>query len=113
MRSAETDGLSTVQHFLKSRAARSLSIAQVARLGDEEAFECFRMVRWASTQGEAVCPRCGCCATYTLAKRKLWDCKACRYQFSVTAGTIFASRKMPIRTLLLAMALFVQRRQGP
>ena len=90
----------TVQHFLKSRAARSLSIAQVARLGGEEAFECFRMVRWASTQGEAVCPRCGCCATYTLAKRKLWDCKACRYQFSVTAGTIFASRKLPIRTLL-------------
>ena len=70
------------------------------------------MVRWASTQGEAVCPRCGCCATYTLAKRKLWDCKACRYQFSVTAGTIFASRKLPIRTLLLAMALFVNGAKG-
>ena len=112
MRSAETDGLSTVQHFLKSRAARSLSIAQVARLDDEEAFQCFKMVRWASTDGEPVCPRCGCCAVYTLAKRKLWDCKGCRYQFSVTAGSIFASRKLPIQTYLLAIAIFTNGAKG-
>ena len=112
MRSAETDGLSTVQHFLKSKAARSLSLAQVARLSDEEAFQCFKMVRWASTQGEPVCPRCGCCAVYTLAKRRLWDCKGCRYQFSVTSKTIFASRKLPIGTYLLAIAIFVNGAKG-
>ncbi len=100
------------EHFLKSRAARSLSLAKVARLSDEEAFECFKMVRWADTEGEPVCPRCGCCTSYTLAKRKLWDCKACRHQYSVTSGTIFASRKLPIVTYLLAIAIFVNGAKG-
>lgn len=100
------------QHFLTSKVARSLSLARVARLSDEEAHDTFRLIRWSATKGEAVCPRCQCGATYALAKRKLWECKACRHQFSVTSGTIFASRKMPIRTYLLAIAIFVNGAKG-
>ena len=70
------------------------------------------MIRWASTQGEPVCPRCGCCTSYVLPKRKLWDCKGCRHQYSVTSGTIFASRKLPIVTYLLAIAIFVNGAKG-
>jgi transposase-like protein len=33
--------------------------------------------------------------------RPVWKCKACRYQLSVTAGTIFADRKRPIRDYLI------------
>ena len=36
----------------------------------------------------------------------------CRYQFSVTSGTIFASRKLPIRDYLLATAIFVNAVKG-
>jgi transposase-like protein len=101
-----------VQHFLLSKAARSLSLARVARLSDEEAHDAFRMIRWAETKGEAVCPRCGCFATYKFKTRSLWKCKACSHQFSVTSGTIFASRKLPIVTYLLAIAIFVNGAKG-
>ena len=69
-------------------------------------------VSWADTEGESVCPRCGCCTSYTLAKRKLWDCKACRHQYSVTSGTIFASRELPIAMVLLSIAIFVNGAKG-
>ncbi|WP_164987938.1 IS1595 family transposase [Bradyrhizobium betae] len=100
------------QHFLLTAKARSLSLAKVARLSDEEAYQTFKLIRWASTEGEPVCPRCGCVATYTYATRKLFKCKGCNHQFSVTSGTIFASRKLPIRDYLLAIAIFVNGAKG-
>ena len=81
-------------------------------MSDEEAHDAFRMIRWAETKGEAVCPRCACATTYKIATRKLWKCKACSHQFSVTSGTIFASRKLPIVTYLLAIAIFVNGAKG-
>jgi hypothetical protein len=49
---------------------------------------------------------------YKLATRPLWKCSGCRYQFSVTAGTIFADRKRPIRDYLLAIAIFTNGAKG-
>src|SRR5437899_3679168 len=100
------------QHFLLSAKARSLSLAKVARLSDEEAYQTFKLIRWAATDGAPFCPRCGCVAVYTYATRKLFKCKACNHQFSVTSGTIFASRKLPIRDYLLAIAIFVNGAKG-
>lgn len=100
------------QHFLLSAPARSLSLAKVARMSDEEAFEAFCKIRWASTQGEPVCPRCGCLVVYTFKTRKLFGCKACEHQFSATSGTIFASRKLAMRDYLLAIAIFVNGAKG-
>jgi transposase-like protein len=100
------------QHFLLSAKARSLSLATVARMSDEEAHTAFKMIRWSDTQGEPVCPRCGCFALYTYRTRELWKCKSCTHQFSVTSGTIFAHRKLPIRTYLMAVAIFVNGVKG-
>jgi transposase-like protein len=100
------------QHFLLSKAARSLSIAQVARLSDEEARDTFRKLRWAETNGEPVCPECGCLDVYAYACRPFWRCKACRKQFSLTSGTMFHSRKLPVRSYLLAIAIFVNGAKG-
>ncbi len=100
------------QHFLLSRAARTLSLAKVARMGEEEAHEAFRLIRWCDTGGDPVCPRCGGLEHSFLTTRKLWKCKACKHQFSVTSGTIFASRKLPIGTYLLAIAIFVNGAKG-
>jgi transposase-like protein len=100
------------QHFLLSAAARSLSLGKVARMTDEEARDAFRMIRWSDTGGEPYCPRCGCAALYFATKRRLWECKACKHQFSVTSGTILASRKLPVRTYLLAIAIFVNGAKG-
>jgi transposase-like protein len=100
------------QHFLLSAAARTLSLASVARMSDEEAHGRFVSIRWADNDGQPYCPKCGGVKVYAYASRKLWKCPACRYQFSVTAGTIFADRKRPIRDYLLAIAIFVNGAKG-
>ncbi len=100
------------QHFLLSSAARSLSLAKVARMSDDEARDAFRIIRWASTEGAPVCPSCGCLAIYSYKSRPIFKCKACDHQFSVTSGTIFASRKLPVRDYLLAIAIFVNGAKG-
>lgn len=100
------------QHFLLSAAARSLSLATVARMSEDEAWQAFKLIRWSETQGEPVCPRCGCLDSYTYKARKVFRCKGCSHQFTVTSGTIFASRKMPIRDYLLAIAIFVNGAKG-
>lgn len=100
------------QHFLLSAQARTLSLASVARLSDEDAHKRFQEIRWADTNGEPVCPRCGGLAHYTYKARKLWKCKACAHQFSVTSGTIFASRKLPVRDILLAIAIVCNGAKG-
>jgi len=74
------------QHFLLSAKARSLSLAKVARMSDEEATEAFRAIRWAETGGEPVCVRCGSLNSYKYKTRKLYGCKDCSHQFSVTSA---------------------------
>ena len=44
------------QHFLLSRPAKTLSLAQVFRMSDAEAETMFRKVRWNETAGAPVCP---------------------------------------------------------
>lgn len=100
------------QHFLLSSAAKSLSLAKVARMSDEDAFEAFKAIRWAETEGSPVCPHCDCAAVYTFKARKIFKCQACEKQFSVTSGTIFANRKLPIRDYLLAIAIFTNGAKG-
>jgi transposase-like protein len=101
-----------MQHFLLSAAARTLSLKAVFRMGEDKAYETFRAMRWADTDGEAVCPRCGCTETYDIATRRRFKCVACHHQFSVTSGTIFASRKMSFTDLLAAMVIFVNGAKG-
>jgi len=100
------------QHFLHSRASRTLKLATVLRMTEEEAREAFKQLRWADTDGEPVCPSCGCCESYYLATQRRWKCKGCSKQYSVTSGTIFANRKMEVRNILAAIAIFVNGAKG-
>ena len=100
------------QHFLLSAAARTLSLVKVMRMSDTEALEMFKAIRWADNDGEAYCPKCGCTAVYAYASRPIFKCKGCEAQFSVTSGTIFASRKMAVRDILAAIAIFVNGAKG-
>ena len=57
--------------------------------------------------GEPSCPYCGSLTIYTLGEvPPRWKCKDCRKKFSVTSGTLFHSRKLPIREYLAVIALF-------
>jgi transposase-like protein len=92
--------------------ARTLSLAKVMRLSDEAAYDAFKAIRWASIEGKPVCPKCGCVDAYEITTRCIFKCKGCLGQFSVTSGTIFASRKLAIRDYLAAIAIFVNGAKG-
>nr|WP_066817979.1 IS1595 family transposase [Sphingomonas mali] len=101
-----------MQHFLLSAAARSLSLKAVFQMGEDKAYETFCQLRWPENDGEAVCPRCGCVETYNITSRRRFKCVACHHQFSVTSGTIFASRKLSYTDLLAAIVIFVNGAKG-
>jgi len=99
-------------HFLLSAAARTLSLGSIYKAGEAEAYKTFCAIRWTETNGEAVCPRCGCVECYEITTRRKFKCSACRHQFSVTSGTIFASRKMSFVDLCAAICIFVNAVKG-
>jgi len=101
-----------MQHFLLSAAARTLSLKAVFRMGEDKAYRTFCELRWPETDGEAICPKCGCTESYNITTRRKFKCVACHHQFSVTSGTIFASRKLSFTDLLAAIVIFVNGAKG-
>jgi transposase-like protein len=103
------------QHFLLSAKARTLSLGAALRMTDQEAETAFRSLRWAATDGKPVCPHCECPIVYEARRpsgASRFRCKACRKDFSVTSGTLFAFHKMPLRTYLAATAIFCNEVKG-
>ena len=49
-----------------------------------------------------LCPRCGSGKSWSM-DRGLWLCQNCRYQVSITAGTIFQDSHLPLTTWFRAM----------
>ena len=84
-------------------------------LSVEDSEKVFADIRWEETDGKAVCPHCGCPICYPSRRRSgglRYRCKACRKDFSLTSGTLFASHKLPLRVYLLAIVLFVNEVKG-
>jgi transposase-like protein len=103
------------KHFLLSAAARSLSAAKIMRMPDRGVENVFLRLRWPATDGKPVCPVCGCMTCYACPRptgQQRWCCKACRSDFSITSGTLFAWHKLPLRTYLLAIAAFCDEVKG-
>jgi hypothetical protein len=103
------------QHFLLSRAAKTLTLAQVMRMSDQEAENVFQRIRWSATEGRPVCPKCGGDALYDV--RRLtgparWRCKADNKEFTITSGTLFAWHKMPLQAYLAAIAVVMNEVKG-
>jgi transposase-like protein len=69
------------------------------------------LVLWRWPDG-FVCPACGATDHCTVGPRQLYQCNACRRQTSLTAGTVFASTKVPLTTWFRAMYLITQTKQG-
>lgn len=100
------------QHFLLSAAARTLSLKTIYTEGEDAAYRRFCGLRWPKTRGRPICPRCSSRDAYDLAARRRFKCKACHHQFSVTSGTILASRKLAFVDLLGAIAVLVNGAKG-
>ena len=103
---------------MRSRPAPDLSLIRsqiAARLGllepfDEEAFEqeCrdyLCQLRWPAG---VECPRCSeQTRLLWLTSRSKWHCYGCRYQFSLTAGTVFHSSHLPVWKWFVAVELML------
>ncbi len=103
------------QHFLLSRAAKTLSLASIFTMKYVDAEMTFRRIRWHETNGEPVCPHCGGLEAYDCRRLKgapRFRCRACTKDFSITSGTLFASHKLPLRAYLAAIAIFVNEVKG-
>jgi transposase-like protein len=104
--------MTMAQHFLLSAAAHTLSLKTIYAGGEDGAYETFCKLRWAKTDGEPVCPRCGGTDAYKITTRRRFKCAACGHQYSVTSGTIFASRKMKFVDLLAAICIITNGAKG-
>ncbi|MDR3533411.1 MAG: IS1595 family transposase [Rhodopila sp.] len=100
------------EHFLLSTNAHTLSLKSIMPMSDDEAHAKFEAIRFAENGGAAFYRSCECTKVYTYRAHKIWKCAACLRQFSVTSGTKFASRKLPIRDYLAAIAIFVNAVKG-
>ena len=58
------------------------------------------------------CPRCQSEKISRIVKRDQFDCDACRYQFSVTAGTIFHDSHLPLWKWFLAVYVMGESKKG-
>src|SRR3984957_10258714 len=84
-------------------------------MSDAEAEEAFRKVRWSETNGEPVCPHCGGTDAYDCRRPNgspRFRCRACKADFSITSGTLFASHKLPLKAYLAAIAIFLNEVKG-
>ena len=99
------------QHFLLSSKARTLSLRDIYKNGEEAARATFRKLRWPETNGEPVCPSCGSLEHYVTA-RKRYACRDCRKQYTETSGTILHSRKLSFVDLLAAICLVANAAKG-
>jgi transposase-like protein len=82
----------------------------VERFGSDEACrEYLERLRWPDG---VCCPRCGDTSVSEIRERNQWDCNSCRYQFSVTAGTIFHDTHLPLWKWFAAILLIVESKKG-
>jgi transposase-like protein len=98
--------------LLRSEVAARLSLpGPTAGAAFEEQCRAYlQELRW---PGGVECPRC---SEHTrllwLESRTKWHCYACRYQFSVTAGTLFHSSHLPVWKWFVAVQLMLESPEG-
>jgi len=66
-------------------------------------------IRW--PQG-FVCPSCGHHEYYFVSKRKLYQCRNCRHQASLTAGTVMHSTRTPLLIWFWAIYMLSTDKRG-
>lgn len=76
---------------------------------EDKCREYLEALRWADG---IMCPRCRSCKISQIIKRNQYDCDKCRYQFSVTAGTIFNDSHLPLWKWFLSVYLLCESKEG-
>ena len=80
------------------------------QFGSEEACRKYLFeLRWPNG---FICPRCGCREYYQISTRNKYQCKSCRYQISVTAGTVMDRSHLDLRIWIWAIYLVARDKRG-
>uniref|UniRef100_E6QQB5 Transposase of ISCARN94, IS1595 family IS1595 group n=1 Tax=mine drainage metagenome TaxID=410659 RepID=E6QQB5_9ZZZZ len=97
----------------KVQFQRGLPMAEFQKRYGTEA-KCHATLAVARWPKGFVCSRCGGtkCSTHEREGRPIWQCSGCRYQTTVTAGTIFEATKLPLTLWFLAMHLLTQAKNA-
>ena len=82
----------------------------VERFGSEE--KCRRYLEELRWPDGVECPRCQSKKISRIQERQQFECSECRYQFSVTAGTIMHDSHLPLWKWFLAIYLIVESKKG-
>ena len=81
-----------------------------AQFPDESS--CWAYLRRARWPHGFLCPRCGGRGSHFLSARRLEQCRSCRYQGSVTAGTIFHGTRVALRVGFLGVFFLARHKKG-
>jgi transposase-like protein len=82
----------------------------VEKFGSDEKCRAYlEQLRWPDG---VQCPRCESKSVSRIKERNQFDCNSCRYQFSVTAGTIMHDSHLPLWKWFLAIYLIVESKKG-
>ena len=73
---------------------------------------CWAYLRRARWPRGFICPRCGGQGSHFLASRRLEQCRRCRYQGSVTAGTVFHGTRVSLRVWFLGVFFRARHKRG-
>ncbi|MBN1862693.1 MAG: IS1595 family transposase [Dehalococcoidales bacterium] len=85
-------------------------ISLIERYGNEDKCRAYlEELRWPNG---VACPRCGSTSISRVLERDQFDCNSCRYQFSVTSGTIFHDSHLPLWKWLATMYLMIESKKG-
>jgi len=76
---------------------------------DDACREYLTNLRW---HDEVTCPHCGSKSIRNSYARNIYDCGSCRYQFSVTSGTIFHDSHLALPKWFVAIYLMVESKKG-
>jgi transposase-like protein len=76
---------------------------------EEKCREYLEALRWPD---RVECPRCESHKISRIHKRNQFDCDSCRYQFSVTAGTLFHDSHLPLWKWFLGIYLIGESKKG-
>ncbi|MDP2982666.1 MAG: IS1595 family transposase [Candidatus Latescibacter sp.] len=76
---------------------------------EDDCFQYLKKIRWPDGYS---CPKCGHNEAYFIEKRKLFQCKNCRHQTTVTVNTIFHRTHVPLKKWFWAIFLVGTDKRG-
>ncbi len=94
---------------LKPKKDSLITLTRKYANDNDECVKFFFTIKW--PEG-FYCEKCGCTHYYFIESRKAYQCKECKHQHYLLAGTIFQDTKLELYKLILGMYIFFTSNKG-